>query len=713
MRVEKKAKQQHNPRGRRLGRKKREAMKKRPNVVAAATCDARPKKRPRPSARPRTDDGAKQARRGHETDHKPADTIDSTTLTIDTLPDEILAHILGFVSCLARHGNAAAVCRRWRAVALDPTAATRLVCFSQSSRDPCAEAAAALHADCVDEALRLAWPPSGAGCEHAARAGRVDLIERFRTRGFPFDPDRVAIAAAGAGHLDVLRDLCQRGLLAGARPRVIDAAAAGGHIACIEFARSAGLPWDSTACTVAARHGHLACLCYLHENGCPWSHEATRAAVGYDPAKNPYSASEGHVDCLRYLHEHGCYWAWHTCEIAAQGGAVECLLYALDHDCPYEDSDLGVAAVYSADNDILATLQARGHPWDAEAIATAAEWGWWDIIEILRAYGCPWDERVCKALASHGDLDLLRRAHAGGCPWDPAKCLEEAIRSGHVDIVRWLCEGPFGDGGGYTLVHKHCALAVYSDHRDVLACLTEHRCPWHPDEIAEMLRYFSNDCLDHVMEHGMIAGVSARHGAGLCTVAARWGRVDVLRRFYAAGYRGDTEATDVAARHGHIECIEWLVGRGCPIGQYAVARAAGNGHLNCVAYLCESGAVWGDAYVDAAAAGHVHCLAYMDARGHRPVSRVTEIAASHGRLDVLRYLHEGGRAWDTNVCTAAAREGHLACLRYAHRHGAPIDLARCRDRALANGHYACARYLAHCARSCDPASSAAAPGSPE
>lgn len=686
-------------------------MKKRPSTVTEATCRARPKKRPRPSARPRSNDSAKHTQQRQGTGGKPANASDSVTLTIDTLPDEILAHILGFVSCLARRGNAAAVCRRWRAVALDPTAAARPACFSQASCDPCGEAAAALHADCVDEALRLAWPPSGAGCEHAARAGRVDLIERFRACGFPFDPDRVAIEAAGAGHLNVLRDLHQRGLLADAHPRVIGAAAAGGHIACIEFARSAGLSWDSDACTAAARHGRLACLRYLHENGCPWSDEATRAAVGYDPAKNPYSTSEGHVDCLRYLHEHGCDWGWHTCETAAQAGAVDCLLYALDHDCPYEDSDLGVAAVYSADKAVLAALQARGHPWDADAVATAAEWGWWDFVEILRAYGCPWDKRVCNRLASHGDIDLLRRARGGGCPCDPTECLAEAIKSGRVDIVRWLCEGPFGDGGGHALTHEHCASAVYSDHRGVLACLTEHGCPWRPDEITDMLRYSSDNCLDHVLESGMIAGVSAGHGADLCAVAARCGRVDILRRFYAAGYRGGTKATDAAARYGHMECLEWLVGRGCPISQHAVAYAASDGHLGCVAYLCENGASWGgDAYADAAAAGHVHCLAYMDARGHRSVSHVTEIAASRGRLDVLRYLHEGGRAWDANVCAAAAREGHLACLRYAHRHGAPVDLPRCRDRALANGHYACARYLAHCARSCDQAPPTAVPG---
>lgn len=630
---------------------------------------------------------------------------DDASVSIDNLPDEILVSIFDCLPCLTRCGNVAAVCQRWRAVALDSTAGARPLCASSITNNPCLSAASMLHADCVDEALRLGWSWHGTECEYPTRAGRVDLMDRFRARGCPFDARHVAVVAARAGRLHVLRHLCDQGLLA-PPPRgteLISAAAAGGHIACIEFARGIGFLWDENACTWAARNGHLACLRYLYESGCPWDERASEAAAGYDPGQNPYSPSKGHIDCLRYLHEHGCPWAEGTCEIAAQRGAVACLVYALDHDCPRDESDLGVAAVYSSEVAILDALQDRGHRWDACATATAAEYGRWDLIEILRAYGCPWDDRVCTDLASMGDLDLLQRARADGCPWEPEACMREAIRHGHVDIVRWLCKNAFGrDDNDHVLKSEYCASAVYGGHRDVLACLVEHGCPWDPMTIAQSLdASFDMDCLEYAISRGMITGVPAHCATRFCAQAARGGRVDILRLLYAAGCRGDVDTTAAAAEGGHLVCLAWLVDRDCPVDTSATYSAAGNGHIECVSYLCERDVPWhSESYSMAVASGRLECLAYMDAHGCPRCHDATEIAADIGRLDVLRYLHENGCAWSAETCLRAAQRGHVACLRYAHRHRAPIDMEQCKARAADNGNDACVRYLARCARSC-------------
>ncbi|AJF97932.1 ankyrin repeat protein [Pandoravirus inopinatum] len=502
-------------------------MQKRP--LPATTYEARPRKRTRSSLMAAcTSHPANCGGHGDRCNDASLLVEDDASVSIDNLPDEILVSIFDCLPCLTRCGNVAAVCQRWRAVALDSTAGARPLCASSITNNPCLSAASMLHADCVDEALRLGWSWHGTECEYPTRAGRVDLMDRFRARGCPFDARHVAVVAARAGRLHVLRHLCDQGLLA-PPPRgteLISAAAAGGHIACIEFARGIGFLWDENACTWAARNGHLACLRYLYESGCPWDERASEAAAGYDPGQNPYSPSKGHIDCLRYLHEHGCPWAEGTCEIAAQRGAVACLVYALDHDCPRDESDLGVAAVYSSEVAILDALQDRGHRWDACATATAAEYGRWDLIEILRAYGCPWDDRVCTDLASMGDLDLLQRARADGCPWEPEACMREAIRHGHVDIVRWLCKNAFGrDDNDHVLKSEYCASAVYGGHRDVLACLVEHGCPWDPMTIAQSLdASFDMDCLEYAISRGMITGVPAHCATRFCAQAARGGR---------------------------------------------------------------------------------------------------------------------------------------------------------------------------------------------
>ncbi|AGO84206.1 Ankyrin repeat domain containing protein [Pandoravirus salinus] len=632
--------------------------------------------------------------RGHRDDH------DATTISIDDLPDEILVFLFDHLPCLTRCGNVAAVCRRWRAVALDSTTGARTLCASRTTINPCLSAASALHVDCVDEALRLAWSWHGAECEHAARAGRIDLVDRFRACGCPFDAHSVAVAAAGAGRLNVLRHLHQQNLLEPRGTDLISAAAAGGHIVCVEFAQSVGFRWYAGACTMAAGNGHLACLRYLHEHGCPWDERTTEAAAGYDPEQNPYSASEGHIDCLRYLHEHGCPWDEGTCGIAAQRGAVACLVYALDHGCPRDESSLGVAAVYSGEVAILDVLQARRHRWDACATAVAAEHGRWDLVEILRAYGCPWDVRVCTGLTSMGRLDLLLRARADGCPWEPEACMAEAIRHGRIDIVRWLCQHTFGNGNDRVLRGDYCEAAVYRGHCDALACLVEHECPWDPTTIARTLgACFDMDCLDYVVSHGMVTGAPVYSVIRLCTRAARDGRVDILRLLYASGYRGDATTTAAAAESGHLACLQWLVQQECPVDASAIDSATGRGHLGCVAYLCEHGIPWPrESYGLAVAQGHHTCLAYMDAHGCLRCDDATEIAAGRGHLDVLRYLHESGCAWSADTCLWAARYGHLACLRYAHAHGAPIDIDQCKTRAAGNGHGPCVRYLARCAR---------------
>ena len=49
------------------------------------------------------------------------------------------------------------------------------------------------------------------------------------------------------------------------------AAAKGGHLEVLKWARANGCPWgNEKTCTFAAKGGHLAVLKWARENGCPW-----------------------------------------------------------------------------------------------------------------------------------------------------------------------------------------------------------------------------------------------------------------------------------------------------------------------------------------------------------------------------------------------------------------------------------------------------------
>jgi len=60
------------------------------------------------------------------------------------------------------------------------------------------------------------------------------------------------------------------------------AAAGGGHLAVLQWARASGCPWGSMTCIRAARGGHLDVLKWARANGCDWGWEVLDAAENGD-----------------------------------------------------------------------------------------------------------------------------------------------------------------------------------------------------------------------------------------------------------------------------------------------------------------------------------------------------------------------------------------------------------------------------------------------
>lgn len=127
-----------------------------------------------------------------------------------------------------------------------------------------------------------------------------------RASGLRVSPMDCLVCAARVGALDVCKSLLDE--LPGQRVATSDengarrapaevcrAAATGGHVHVIEWARSIGCAWDASCCAAAAFVGDLACLQWLRAHGCAWDKMCTaRAAV------------EGHAHVLQWARDNGC-----------------------------------------------------------------------------------------------------------------------------------------------------------------------------------------------------------------------------------------------------------------------------------------------------------------------------------------------------------------------------------------------------------------------
>jgi hypothetical protein len=129
-----------------------------------------------------------------------------------------------------------------------------------------------------------------------------------------------ALRAAFHGNVAALRWSMRR-LDPHALCHICDAAAAGGQLEALEYARAVGCPWSYYTCTAAARAGHLAVLQWARaqQPPCPWSVWTCKAA-----------AEGGQLAVLQWLRaqQPPCPWDVRTCRAAAKGGQSAVLQWA-------------------------------------------------------------------------------------------------------------------------------------------------------------------------------------------------------------------------------------------------------------------------------------------------------------------------------------------------------------------------------------------------
>ena len=122
--------------------------------------------------------------------------------------------------------------------------------------------------------------------------------------------------AVNLGCLSALKRLQRRGHLS-RQKYLCWAAARGGHLEVLQWARANGCPWDEMTCKGAALSGSLEVLQWLRANGCPWN-EYTSS----------WAARGGHFEVLQWARANGCPWNKWTCTFAARSGHLEVLQWA-------------------------------------------------------------------------------------------------------------------------------------------------------------------------------------------------------------------------------------------------------------------------------------------------------------------------------------------------------------------------------------------------
>lgn len=624
--------------------------------------------------------------------------------TISDLPEELLACIIGHLPCMdRRHGGAASVSRLWRRVALDPKAHPRTACGHDFyGDDPYMSAVKSFHVGCIEYGLQRGWLQTADACAEAVARGHFNLAMRFhRQYGCAWEASKMMVDAARAGRLDVLKELCEAKVEVGGTS-VCDAAAAGGHLSCLQYAHELGFGWDAKTTAAAAAGGHIECLDYLYRSGCPWNEKATTTAIKGDKSAPECDADNaaGRMACLRYLIANGCEWKRSAITRALVGAGSEWFALALELGYPFDvedcyDIEMGFSIAHG-DVALVHLLKAHGYQWTKYDLVDIIKIDGVDMFDALLDAGAPWDSDVADRLAYLRTPQFMQRMLDRGLAWDVEQCLMTAITSfGGVD--RWIIDSV----PECPRLAKFCLHAAEHWRHKILDYMLARGFPWDPVAGRALLSRCGGGCLVVLARAGLVGPGPCTESADMCAAVVEHdfdsdddiGGISLL---YALGHRGDARSTAAAAKRGFLKVLRWLMDQGCPIDGTALSEAARSGHVDCLRYLYKAGcACDANVYQACVEGGSVACLTYLEQIGCPRSPNAALSAVRKGHADMLRHLHQAGARLHPVMCIEAVNAGSVACLRYLCARGCLTDIDAC-SKAAESGwgnRASCERYL--------------------
>ena len=191
---------------------------------------------------------------------------------------------------------------------------------------------------------------------------------------------------------------------------------------------------DASICTAAARGGHLEVLKWARQELIPWGEDTFDEAV-----KN------GHFELLRWAHGEGCKWSVNSIELACVYKHLDIATWLHGQHCP-APADVCTLVAIDGGKISLQHVRELGYPWHEDFYAEVARYG---SLEVLQwAHGqlkppplCP---GACENAALGGDVEMLMwmRGLATPFPWGPEVCRAAVNRADGdgFDCLKWLRE---------------------------------------------------------------------------------------------------------------------------------------------------------------------------------------------------------------------------------------------------------------------------------
>ena len=555
--------------------------------------------------------GLGRGRRGRVLRGNPKDPTDEDAELLDP-------HCLGLVLGLLHPCVAASVSRGCRAAAPRPRA-TEL-------RGAADVRWAAEHAGLP---LGPALAPKLARC--LAAKGLLEELKEVWELGGAVDFRQVFEAAAGGGHVPVLR--WARGVCLPdyeCRNVIYEAAARGGHADVMDWRIWPAEAWiPSRAAAAAAGAGHLEVLEVL-----PYEVDMVSAMVA--------AAGSGRVVIMEWVKQRCAMTGEHLdvrlplCIAAAGGGHIEALQWALDNGYPCGDEAVraAVAGGHKETRDLLLSrglslnqdddfgglireVVSKGHiemlQWldlqdndYTDLPGLAVEHGQPELLALAATSWKDWyssHEKLSNEAAERGDIGMLRTLQAmEGFKWGDTVC-ESLAAAGNLEALRWA----IGAGAPYGIDRLVKAAMGEKCSQELVLWLLDRQDPLERDVVVKAIIYsYPSRLIDSVARMEWLLGLGYRFGLRAdVRSAAHAGRLSCARWLRERGHAVHYDVIYRAVAAGRMEVLQWAVGEmGC-IPMPDESRPPGP----------SSGQFSGSLTTAAADGGHVRILAWLVARG--------------------------------------------------------------------------------------------------
>jgi len=221
----------------------------------------------------------------------------------------------------------------------------------------------------------------------AARAGQLGALKWCVALGCAVDDDDAAVAAAQMGRVETLEWLwCLGRLTYGSLVRATAAAAGGGHLEMLRWALERGWPFDESACRAAASAGRLDILKWLRRVAdCEWDAETIEVGIHM-----------GHARLVKWAASRGCEPDEWACAAAAANGDLGLLRWLrTELGCAMDESTCAAAA-RGGFLHVLKWARAHGCAWDGATLCGARAGSHFGVLEWARAHGCPRNFLGCR-----------------------------------------------------------------------------------------------------------------------------------------------------------------------------------------------------------------------------------------------------------------------------------------------------------------------------